>query len=350
MTEQLRLIKQSAEVFQLHPSTDDDYHIVKGYATTYGNTDLVGDVIQKGAFKDSLKNGGDQIVLLWQHDHSIPVGKGVLQDSDHGVLITGQLPKNDDFVKNRLMPQLQLGSVKSFSIGMYVDRNAIERKKDINLITRAKIYETSVVTFAANPMAAITSVKSLLGNDVKTLPLADIDTPWDADVAIARVRKFTESESSPTAEYKKSFLCVDLDNRQDFTAYSIPFADVIDGELKAVPQALSVAVSAINGSKSIFSSYDLDSIKSVLSEYYKIMGKPDPFAQKQWVIEEVTKFTNKRDIENVLRESGLFSKSAAVYLASRFDVEQSEFANTQDQLQKSFEKELEQLAKFNFKD
>ena len=65
-----KIIKQCGLQFEMQPD-DDNYHVIKGYATTYGNTDLVGDVIAKGAFSESFKNQDNrEPVILWQLSRS----------------------------------------------------------------------------------------------------------------------------------------------------------------------------------------------------------------------------------------------------------------------------------------
>ena len=69
------------------------------------------------------------------------------------------------------------------------------------------------------------------------LPLADRERSWDKDAAEARVRRWAEASDAPNAGYRKAFLWYDGDKADAFTAYKLPIADVIDGELKAVPRS-----------------------------------------------------------------------------------------------------------------
>lgn len=344
---QHKIFKQSPVSFQLQDD-EEGYHVIKGWATTYGNADLVGDIIAKGAFSKAFKEKGTKTKILWQHDPSQPIGTGVLEDQDNGVMLTARLPKNDEFVKNRVMPQLKVGSVDSFSIGMYFDRNSLEFKNDKTIINDASIFEVSPVTFPANPKAEITSVKSLClaekaSSPAKQLPIAEMDTTWNSDEADKRVREFTKSTEVPTADYRKAFLYYDASNADNFTAYKLPFADVIDGELKAVPAALAAALGAVNGARGGVNipSSDLPAVKATISAYYKKMGKDDPFMKKQLVIDDVLQFKTVRDIENALRESGAFSKKAATYLANRFDLKQRDFAEDETATQEILNKEIQ---------
>ena len=71
-----------------------------------------------------------------------------------------------------------------------------------------------------------------------SLPLAPADYAWNEAEAVNRIRKFSGSESAPSTNYRKFFMEFDAANVGDFSAYKMPFADVIDGRPYAVPAAL----------------------------------------------------------------------------------------------------------------
>lgn len=71
-----------------------------------------------------------------------------------------------------------------------------------------------------------------------SLPLAPADYAWNETEAVNRIRKFSGSESAPSTNYRKFFMEFDANNVGDFSAYKMPFADVIDGRPYAVPAAL----------------------------------------------------------------------------------------------------------------
>lgn len=50
----------------------------------------------------------------------------------------------------------------------------------------------------------------------------------------------------------------------------------------------------------------------------------EPVEAKHYTYEQVKQIENKRDFENLLRESGVFSKQAAIYLSSRFNEKRSD--------------------------
>lgn len=92
--------------------------------------------------------------------------------------------------------------------------------------------------------AALTaSVRSSGWSD---LPLADPGTAWDAGAAAGRVKSWAGDDMS---KYGRAFLWVDGGSAQNVTAYKFPIADVVGGQLKIVPKAVSAALGALNGAR-----------------------------------------------------------------------------------------------------
>ena len=71
----------------------------------------------------------------------------------------------------------------------------------------------------------MTGVKSI--GQYIDLPLADIEYKWDAKAALERVE-------ASDAVFKNAFMAFDLDEQK----YELLVADIIDGELKVVPEAI----------------------------------------------------------------------------------------------------------------
>ena len=136
--------------------TDPEFFIIKGLASTFGNVDLVGDIVERGAFKESISITIP--VILWQHKQDHPIGMpGDLFESEEGLDVTLRLPKADTFVSGRVIPQIKVGSIQSMSIGYKVDD--FEMQGDIRLLKKVTLKEISLVTFPANPQAKVTDFK-----------------------------------------------------------------------------------------------------------------------------------------------------------------------------------------------
>jgi len=111
------------------------------------------------------------------------------------------------------------------------------------------------------------------------LPLADRERSWDRDAAEARVRRWAKAEDEPTARYRKAFLWYDGDKADQFTAYKLPIADVIDGKLKAVPRAVMAAAQVLEGARGGVRLPDKDvaGVRRNVERYYEKMGEEAPF-------------------------------------------------------------------------
>ena len=140
---------------------DEEFFVFEGFASTFGNLDLVDDIILPGAFKESIEKSLP--VVLWQHSSFEPIGMTVkAQETEQGLFVRVHMPKDDDFVKKRVMPQLRIGSIKTMSIGFHViDKDLDLEDPRIRKLKKIDLLEISLVTFAANPKAVITGVKSL---------------------------------------------------------------------------------------------------------------------------------------------------------------------------------------------
>ena len=65
------------------------------------------------------------------------------------------------------------------------------------------------------------------------LPLADRDRSWDGDAAEKRVRKWADAEDEPNQKYRDAHVWYDSDKKDNFTAYKLLIADVVDGKLRS---------------------------------------------------------------------------------------------------------------------
>lgn len=71
------------------------------------------------------------------------------------------------------------------------------------------------------------------------LPLAERDREWDGDAAEKRVRAWAGAEDEPNEKYRDAHVWYDAEKKQNFTAYKLLIADVVDGRLVAVPRGRS---------------------------------------------------------------------------------------------------------------
>jgi hypothetical protein len=134
-----------------------------GLASTYGNVDLGQDVVEKGAFTKTIAEHGDGITILWQHDSSEPIARGMLEDSDAGLVLKGKLVLDLETAKKAYVTMREK-LVKGLSIGFEAVKKTT--KGGIRHLKEIKLYEVSVVTFPMNEQAMITAVKAAFGEEL----------------------------------------------------------------------------------------------------------------------------------------------------------------------------------------
>jgi len=111
------------------------------------------------------------------------------------------------------------------------------------------------------------------------LPLADRDRPWDGDAAEKRVRDWAKATDEPNEKYRDAHVWYDADAKENFTAYKLLIADVIDGRLTAVPRGVFAAAAVMQGSRGGVDvpDKDRDRIKSHLAKYYAKLDETPPW-------------------------------------------------------------------------
>ena len=104
--------------------------------------------------------------------------------------------------------------------------------------------------------------------------LNDKDRSWDSDMAVQRVRRFTDSVENPSASYKRAFLYFDEENADNFTAYKLPIADIVDGKMVAIPRAIFAVAGVLNGARGGVDLPDSDreTIINKTNRYYSAMS------------------------------------------------------------------------------
>ncbi|MEV4091849.1 hypothetical protein [Streptosporangium saharense] len=111
------------------------------------------------------------------------------------------------------------------------------------------------------------------------LPLASSERPWNKEAAERRVRTWAGAQHKPNAKYREAHLWYDGEDPDEFGSYKLPFADVVDGELKAVPHALHAAAGVMDGARGGIDvpGGDVGPIKSHLAKYYDKMHETPPW-------------------------------------------------------------------------
>lgn len=159
---------------KLAPGATDTEMKFTGYGAVFGNVDAYGDVIQPGAFADSLAasiKSGQFPAMLLQHggwgvdsESMTPIGIWTeLSEDGHGLKVEGKLadtPRGREaYTLLKMQPR---PAITGLSIG-YIPKEFAQRSKPEEprrTLKKVDLIEVSLVTFPANPKARIGSIKS----------------------------------------------------------------------------------------------------------------------------------------------------------------------------------------------
>jgi HK97 family phage prohead protease len=317
-----------------------NYGIVKGFASTFGNIDRGNDRIVQGAFQKSIdryKSMHRPVKMFYQHDSNEIIGGfpvEEMKETHEGLEVTGQI--NLDVQRGREAYALaKQGVLTDFSIGYTVgDYDIVDH--GVRELKELDLWEISLVGEPMNTMARVTDVKR--ATSFQDLPLAPQSREWSADDAVQRIRDFTNSNEEPSDSYRRAFMWFDETEPRNFTSYKLPYADVIDGQLRAVPRAIFAIAAALEGARGgvDIPENEKAAVRRHVERYYDKMGMESPFNNQAgkrptYEYKDIQNIETKKEFEKVLRDSGAFSRKAATYLASFFDEKQSDSVISHEQ-------------------
>ncbi len=148
-------------------SFDEKTGEFKGYGSTFGNIDDGNDVVEKGAFDETIKehrSDGTMPNMYWCHDSKEPIGEWHewKQDGD-GLLMEGQLWVGEGIPKAQQAHRLfKSKGTKGLSIGYHVKEGGkrTDHKSGVRYLSKLGVSEVSPTPRPMNTKAKIVSVKS----------------------------------------------------------------------------------------------------------------------------------------------------------------------------------------------
>ena len=132
---------------------------LSGHASIFGNLDLQGDIVDRGAFKEIVTNADGKIPLLWQHDQTKPIGVAHVAEDARGLRFDASLVLQDQLAQTA-HAHVKAGSVRGVSIGFDLLKDGARFINGVRHLTAIKLFEISLVTFAANPLCQVETIKS----------------------------------------------------------------------------------------------------------------------------------------------------------------------------------------------
>jgi len=287
--------------------------IISGYGATFdidrGDMWGVKDQFVKGAFLDSIndhKQRARQIRFQNQHNNLVggfPIDK--VYEDGNGIFIEGEI--NLEIQEGREMYSLAKQDVLTdFSIGFSVDKYEMDEKEEIRTITKATIWEFSLVREPANPNAQVTSVKSI--SEFTDLPIANKDREWNGVEAIKHVNE-TKTQDNAYIIRKGS-------------DYSLLIADNIGGNLVVFPDAL------INAAEEVKNLDDKDKVNAIkhLERYFAKASMTSPFVgeEKQFYTVDNVKEFDSTECSKAMLKAGVFTKGAVEHIVKSMQFEEKQ--------------------------
>ncbi len=281
---------QGQEFKTLHLEGGVEVGVVKGLLATW-DIDEGNDRFHRGAFLESIEEHKQrnmrQIRISNEHSRDGLIGGApieMVRETEAGLEIVAHINLEHSDGKN-IWALIRQGVLVDFSIGYTAVDWAIEN--EVREITKALIWHGSTVSEPMNRNAQIQAIKALQTK----LPIAADDTGWDREAAWKRVQASKHSPALTCIGHKS--VC-----------------DIIDGELKVIPQALRELVEA--------GVHDPEEVR-IVERYYAAMKKASPFkrADRQFWTKADAETITAKELEGLLFSTDRLSRKTAKYLVSR---------------------------------
>lgn len=139
---------------------------IEGYASTFGNLDLGFDIVEKGAFKKTIKDSGGKWPVLADHNPSEQIGWNTDAKEDDVGLFTKSVIMLDVAKGREKMAlakkAMEIKARAGFSIGYSTIKASPDDKNPrIRHLQELKMWEHSLVTFPMNVEALVTAAKGI---------------------------------------------------------------------------------------------------------------------------------------------------------------------------------------------
>jgi len=304
----MRYISVPLEVREVGGSQEGRF---RGHASVWGVKDAYGTVFDKGSFIRTLAAQDGELPITFFHMPWYGIGIAYCEEDNTGLLVDGFLNVHKSRDAAEVYGGLPdptgsnpaAGYYSQMSHGFDPIASRIDEDDGLEHYTEVKSYEVAIVmrNFAANPEADITEVRSRmlalqmalrggsardvirLGQDTVamlragesdaapflSLRMAGRDREWNAAEAIRRVKRWAKAHDAPNERYGNAFLWADGQRLDQFSAYQLPFADIINGELCCIPRGLVAAAGRVDEVE--IPDVDREAVRALLSRYYARM-------------------------------------------------------------------------------
>lgn len=195
--DQVRQMKRTGQIeYKTLPSDnkvlDAANRLVEGYAAVMGNVDSGWDRLMLGSFRKTLKERGERVRHLWQHDFDQPPTAVIveLEEQDVNALpaklrkhadVTGALRVVRKYLDtprgNEVFQGITNGAIQEMSFAFDAVKVSFEEddeKRTIRNLHEVRLWETSDVLWGMNPLTVASKTLAVKYRDTGT----DSETEW----------------------------------------------------------------------------------------------------------------------------------------------------------------------------
>jgi HK97 family phage prohead protease len=192
--------------FGLEAVQIDEKGQFEGYASVFNNVDRHGDVVMPGAFRKTISEN-PSVPILWQHDQSKPIGVTMaIREDQNGLLVKGELNLETQLGREAYS-LLKQGALKGLSIGYQVIKDDLAGR--VRQLKEVRLMEYSLVTFPANELAQVTSIKQMDNDMIMMLKekIAEIHSYAMEAMGALEALLGEEPGMMPEDEYEEDMEC-----------------------------------------------------------------------------------------------------------------------------------------------
>lgn len=185
------------------------------------------------------------------------------------------------------------GVLTDFSVAVSSALEDVQSRDGVRTWKRVRLWETSLVDEPMNPKAVATVVRSA---DSEPIQYAPADTPWEPNAAMARLAEFDGDTTG-------AFLWRD-------SKPHLPVADVIDGAVQIVPDALYEAAAKLHTDPAVDpdDKPTHDDVVHGLNAMFSAAGLEAPTEKGTWSLLEIQHL--RKSLRRAIISRNLLSRAA----------------------------------------
>jgi len=231
------------KTFPFELKSIDEEGTFEGYAAIFDKPDKMGEVIAKGAFTKTLKEGKTR-PMCWYHDPTNPLGTVDLETDEKGLKVKGAFDLNVQAAREK-HSLMKKKAIRGLSFGYKTVKDLWDGTTRI--LKELSLFEISPCTFQMHPDALVTNVKSF-EMTLKSLGEVIIDLEgFKGKLSTEKMTLINNAVKALTAILKKSE--PSKDTQADKKSRITPIIEALEAENKPQPHLFGSIIEVLENSK-----------------------------------------------------------------------------------------------------